>query len=283
MIAARFAYEGGTNGLTVATARSVVLVVALFLYCGLTGRSVVLGRTDWRRCTGLGLLLAIAFYGPIGSVEFIPTGLSVLLFFVFPLLVALVQAILDRAWPAPYRLLALACAFAGLATMLGASFGTSNPLGMALALSGAIAVALNTVGVMRLLGRINPLVSMFHMVVSAAIALVVLTLATGGVRLPVSDGGWAGMFAAIALQCMSLPLYFVAISRIGALKSAMAANIQPVITVIIAAMVLGEILGAMQLAGGALVLASVVLMQQCDARARRRREEGSPRGRRTGD
>ena len=278
MVAARFAYEGGSNGLTVATVRSLALVVALFVYCRLAGRSLGLGRTDRRRCAGLGLLLAIAFYGPIGSVEFIPTGLAVLLFFIFPPLVALIQAALDRSWPAPHRLLAVACAFAGLAAMLGASFGTSDPLGMALALSGAVAVALNTVGIMRLLGRINPLVSMFHMVVSASITLVVLTLATTSVDLPVSDGGWAGLFAAVVLQCISLPLYFVAISRIGALKSAMLANIQPVTTIIIAALVLGEILDVTQLAGGAMVLASVVVMQWFDAKGPRRGGAASPDG-----
>ena len=278
MVAARFAYEGGTNGLTIATIRSIALVVAVFVYCRLAGRSLSLGRTDRRRCMGLGLLMAIAFYGPIGAVEFIPTGLAVLLFYIFPPLVALIQAALDRVWPAPHRLLALACAFAGLAAMLGASFGTASPLGMALALSGAIAVALNSVGIMRLLGRISPLVSMFHMVVSASITLVVLTLATGSVDLPVSDSGWAGLFAAVVLQCISLPLYFVAISRIGALKSAMLANIQPVTTIIIAAVVLGEILDVTQLAGGAIVLASVIVMQRYDARARRQGGTASPGG-----
>ena len=272
LIVARVAYEGGTNGPTVAMIRSLALVAALFVYCRLTGRSLGLGRRDRRRCAGLGLLMAIAFYGPIGSIEFIPTGLAVLLFFIFPLLVALIEAVLDRVWPAPHRLLALACAFAGVAAMLGASFGTANPLGMSLALAGAIAVSLNTVGIMRLLGQVSPLVSMFHMVVSATIALVVLTLATGSVDLPDSDSGWAGLFGAVFLQCISLPLYFVAISRIGALKSAMLANIQPVTTIIIGAMVLGEILNVAQLAGGATVLASVVVMQWYDAKARRRRE-----------
>ena len=122
--------------------------------------------------------------GPIGSVEFISTGLAVLLFYIFPLLVALIEAVLDRAWPATHRLLALACAFAGLATMLGASFGTSDPLGMALALAGAAAVSVNTVGIVRLVGRVNPLVSMFHMVVSATVTLVILTLADRRRRAP---------------------------------------------------------------------------------------------------
>ena len=267
--AARYAFEGGTNGLTVASARSLVLAAGLFVYCRATGRSLGLRRADRRRCAGLGLLMAIGFYGHVGAVEYISIGLTALLFFTFPPLIGLIQAVLDRTWPALAKTIALATAFAGLTTMLGASLGASDPRGVALVLGSAIAVALNSVGIVRSVGHINPLVALFHMAVTAAVTLSVLTLATSSVRLPISGTGWAGMFGVIALQCASLPLYFVAVTRIGALKSAMLANLQPVTSIIAARVLFGELLGAAQLAGGAMVLAGVMLMQRHDARSRR--------------
>ena len=266
---ARYAYEGGTNGLTVASARSLVLVAGLFVYCRATGRSLGLRRDDRWRCAGLGLLMATGFYGNVGAVEYISIGLAALLFFTFPPLIGLIQAVLDRAWPAFAKVAALVTAFTGLATMLGASLGASDPRGVALALGAALAVALNTVGVVRLVSHINPLVAMFHMAVTAAVVLAALALATGSVRLPVTGIGWAGMFGVIALQSASLPLFFVAITRIGALKSAMLANIQPVVSIVAARVLFGELLGAAQLVGGALVLAGVILTQWHDARPRR--------------
>ena len=267
---ARYAYEGGTNGLTVAAVRSLVLAAALFVYCRATGHSLGLRRADRWRCAWLGLLMSMGFYGNIGAVEFISIGLTALLFFTFPPLIACIQAGLDRAWPAPAKVAALATAFAGLATMLGASLGASDPRGVALVLGAAIAVALNSVGIVRLVGHVSPLVAMFHMAATAAIALPALALATGSVQLPLSGTGWAGMFGVIALQCVSLPLYFVAITRIGALKTAMLANIQPVTSIVAARALFGELLGAAQLAGGAMVLAGVMLMQWHDGRTRRR-------------
>ena len=267
---ARYAYEGGTNGLTVAAVRSLVLGAALFVYSRATGRSLGLRRADRWRCAWLGLLMSMGFYGNIGAVEFISIGLTALLFFTFPPLIACIQAVLDRAWPTPAKVAALATAFAGLATMLGASLGASDPRGVALVLGAAIAVALNSVGIVRLVGHVSPLVAMFHMAATAAIALPALALATGSVQLPASGTGWAGMFGVIALQCVSLPLYFVAIARIGALKTAMLANIQPVTSIVAARALFGELLGAAQLAGGAMVLAGVMLMQWHDARTRRR-------------
>ena len=266
---ARYAYEGGTNGLTVASVRSLALAACLFAYCRLTGRSLRLRRSDRWRCGALGLLMAMGFYGNVGAVEYISIGLTALLFFTFPPLIVLIQAALDRAWPALARVAALAMAFVGLATMLGASLGASDLRGVALALGAAIAVALNSVAVVRSVAHIHPLVAMFHMALTSAVALPVLALATGSVQLPVSGIGWAGMFGVVALQCASLPLYFVAIARIGALKSAMLANVQPVTSIVAARVLFGELLGATQLVGGALVLAGVVLMQWHDGRARR--------------
>ena len=266
---ARYAYEGGTNGLTVASIRSFVLAAVLFVYCRATGRSLGLGRADRRSCAWLGLLMSMGFYGNVGAVEYISIGLTALLFFTFPPLIGLIQAVLDRTWPALAKVAALATAFAGLATMLGASLGASDPRGVALVLAAAIAVALNSVGIVRLVGHIHPLVGMFHMAVTSAVALPALTLATGSVQLPVSGIGWAGTFGVIVFQCASLPLYFVAVTRIGALKTAMLSNLQPLTSIVAARVLFGELLGAVQLAGGAMVLAGVMLMQWHDARSRR--------------
>ena len=266
---ARYAYEGGTNGLTVVSIRSLVLVAGLYVYCRATGRSLRLRRTDRRRCAVLGVLMVMGFYGNVGAVEYISIGLTALLFFTFPPLIALIQAVGDRAWPAPVKVVALATAFTGLATMLGASLGASDPRGVAMALGAAVGVALNSVGVVRLLGHVNPLVAMFHMAVTATVVLVALTVVTGSIQWPVTGAGWAGSCGVVVLQGVSLPLYYLAIVRIGALKSAMLSNVQPVTSIIAARALFGELLGAAQIAGGAMVLAGIILMQWHDARARR--------------
>ena len=49
----------------------------------------------------------------------------------------------------------------------------------------------------------------------------------------------------------------------------MLANVQPVTSIVATRMLFGELLGAAQLAGGAMVLAGIMLMQWYDARSRR--------------
>ena len=92
----RLAYDGGTNGLTVAMTRGLVLVVGLFIFCRLSGRNLRMPLRDHLHCLGLGVLMAMAFYGNVGSVEFIPVGLAALLFFTFPPMVAVIQIVVVR-------------------------------------------------------------------------------------------------------------------------------------------------------------------------------------------
>ena len=48
MAVSRFAYDDGANGLALGTARALLFVPALFLFCQLTGRRVRLSFADWR-------------------------------------------------------------------------------------------------------------------------------------------------------------------------------------------------------------------------------------------
>ena len=74
----------------------------------------------------------------------------------------------------------------------------------------------------------------------------------------------------VSLQAASIPLYFAAMRRVGALKSSMVTNVQPVVSIVAAFVLYGELLTPVQLAGGALTLAAVWWTQRLDSRRRAR-------------
>lgn len=262
----RMAYEGGTNGLSVTTTRALLMVVGLFALCRLSGRRLRLAPREHLHLLGLGLLMAMMFYGNVGSVEFIPVGLAALLFYTFPPMVALITIVVVRERVAASRLAAMLTAFAGLAVMLGASLADSDPLGVAMALGAAASAAWNSVWVARKLARCDPLVLTFHMALVAAVVLVAVALGSGALRAPVTASGWLGAALVVGLQAASIPLYFIAIPRIGALRSSMVSNVQPVVSIVAAFVLYGELLTPAQFAGGALVLGSVWWMQRVSVR-----------------
>jgi len=86
----------------------------------------------------------------------------------------------------------------------------------------------------------------------AALALGDLTLGRGV--------GWAAAIAVVS-TVMPLAFLFAGLARIGPTTASIVSTIEPPVTVGLAFLVLGETLGAIQLAGGALVLAAVVMLQ----------------------
>ena len=258
---ARFAYEGGTNGLTVATVRAVTMALVLWLYCRLSGRPLKLPRATLLNLLGLGVLMAAMIYGNIGSVEFIPVGLAALTFFTYPPMIAVISITFAGERVSPLKLAAVAIAFLGLALMLGVSLQVVDPRGVALALLAAVATAWNAVWLARRAGHVDPFVLTCHLSWVAALILLAVALGAGQIAWPVTAGGWAGLVGVVALQGSAMPIYFLALGRIGALKSGVITNLQPVVSISAAYLLFGEVLTPLQFGGGALVLGGILLMQ----------------------
>lgn len=264
----RLAYEGGTNGLTVATCRSVVMVAGLSVFCVLSGRRLRLPARDHVHCLGLGVLMAFMFYGNVGSVQFIPVGLAALLFYTYPPVVAVIQILVVRdPVPAP-KLALIVLAFAGLAIMLSTSLVDSSPVGVALALGAGVCAAWNSVWVIRKLSHHDALVLTLHMACVAAVILICLSAGSGRLHPPHTSTGWLGLVLVVALQSLSIPLFFLALRRVGALQSAMVSNIQPVVSIAAAFVLYAEVLTPSQFLGGGMVLGAVWFMQRLDPRRR---------------
>ncbi len=270
MALARIAYQGGTDALAIAATRSIVVVVLMAAICLATGRSLRLPAPLRLHALGLGFTVAYMFYGNIAAVKYIPVGLAALLFFTYPPLVAVLMALFDRRPPGVVKSASLIAAFAGLCLMLGVSFAGLDGRGVALSLSTGAVCAWNAVWIGRRMIRVDAIVLTLHMSAVAALLLWLAVLLTGAAAPPVTALGWSVGLGIVAIQACSLPLYFIAIPRIGAEASAMLTNLQPVTAIAAAYLLFAEALAPVQFLGGAMVLGGIVAMQWDDARRHRR-------------
>lgn len=269
----RFAYEGGTTGLSVATLRACITVTLLFAWCLIARKRLALPWPMMLHAAGLGGTMVLMFWGNIAAVQYIPVGLAALLFYTYPPMVALAHALLHREWPGVAKTVGLSVAFAGLAVMLGVSLGSVDGRGVGLSLLAATATAANAVWLGHKLRGHDPLVVTLYMSAVAAVILLVVLAATGGPVWPTTGGGWFGMLATGTTQSLAVPFYFLAIARIGAMRSAMFSNIQPVVSIVAAWLLFGDLLGPAQFVGGAMVLGAIFCVQLSDARATRKESE----------
>lgn len=266
VVVSRYAYDGGASGIVVAMVRSVIMAVAVAIGLKVAGISWRLPRDLIGIAAVNGTLMAAMTYGNIGAVEFISVGLASLLFFTFPIIIAVLVIALRIERVRPPKLAAIGLAFIGLAIMLGASLGNVDIRGTILSLVAAFATAINAILVVRYFRTTNVFVATLHFSLYGLFVLVCIACLFADVRLPQTASGWAGVFGVGVLQTIGTPMYLYAIARIGALKAGMATNVQPVAAIAEAWLLFGEVLTLPQAFGGVLVLAAIGIMQWLDLR-----------------
>ena len=87
-------------------------------------------------------------------------------------------------------------------------------------------------------------------------------------RFPTTPLGWFGLATATTLFCAAITFFYTAISMLGPLRTAMMCNLEPVVAVIVAYLILGEAQGPVQILGITIVIGAIAWMQVGDRRAR---------------
>jgi drug/metabolite transporter (DMT)-like permease len=271
---AAMAYAEGVEPATFSTLRAAIGAAILGALV-LTGRqpSVSLGRLTGREQALLGLavgangLMTLVLFYAFGAMA---VGLVMVIFYSYPVLVALFAAALGRERLTPRRIAALALAGAGLALVLGGQLGPeahATAVGVTLAGVAAVCHAVYLTVVRGGFDRVpavqaTSLVLAGGLVISGTAALVLGGAGVGGEWLG-SPVAWAAILCAGTLGA-ALPKVWVigGVRRIGSTRAAVAMLVEPVVAVVVAAVALGQRLTAIELAGGAAILVAVVLVQR---------------------
>jgi drug/metabolite transporter (DMT)-like permease len=104
---------------------------------------------------------------------------------------------------------------------------------------------------------------------SAAAVYGLFTMANGA-HLPATSAGWLAILGIILISTIVPVVTFLAgLERIGPTNAATLSTIEPVVTVILAAVVFGERLPSIVLLGGGLILAAVILLTRAELRSGR--------------
>jgi drug/metabolite transporter (DMT)-like permease len=107
----------------------------------------------------------------------------------------------------------------------------------------------------------------------ATTSFTVAGLVTGGLPYPRTADGWTSV-AVIAAVATVVPMaaLFVGIARVGAPTASIVSTFEPVVTVVLAGLVLGETLSLVEATGAACVIAAVRRLASLSRPGRRRSE-----------
>lgn len=266
---AKLAYEGGSDTLTVITGRSLVTAGVCFLAVLATGRSLRMPRRALLLSLGLGALYAVHLYAFLDAVVYQPVNMVVLIYYLHPLMIGIAAICAGREALSPLRLGALMTAFVGLALAVGFSLDDLSLIGVALASIAALLAAAVIMASPLAMEGSDSLTAISAMMLSAAVCLLAFSLAQGDVALPTSAEGWFGFGGVAVAHTIGTIAFFSALPLLGAVRAAMISNLEPVLGILFAMLVLGERVSPIQGGGIALVIASIFAMEfaRRDARA----------------
>jgi len=264
----KLAYDEGVTVGTLLAAR-FALAAALFWALVIAGGAAARGlrgltRRDLLIALGLGAfgyaLQAGCFFAALSRID---ASLLSLLLYTYPSMVAVAAILLRRERADARRFTALALASGGLVLVLAnAKAGTLDPVGAALAMAAATVYTSYILTSQGVAGRISPMLLSALVCTGAAATLTVGSALLGDLRPgEVTAAGW-GWLAGLAVvsTVAAVSLFFAGLKRVGPTSAAILSTAEPVVTVILAFLVFGELLGPLQLLGGAFVILAVLVL-----------------------
>jgi drug/metabolite transporter (DMT)-like permease len=203
-----------------------------------------------------------------GALQRIPASLASLLLFVFPIFVALAEGIRNRQAPSRRQWIAMAMALTGVVLTTGLDLDLFAQNGQALDLSGvfmAIGAAVLYASYILLTSRYihltGPWVGTAWLAAGAGFSFNVVGWATGAMNASLTSTAIMIILGLILISTI-LPLgaFLAGVQYVGPTTASFIGTLEPVFTVLLAFLILGESLARIQGIGGLLVVVSALLL-----------------------
>ena len=263
----KLASDAGANIASTLLLRFGLAAVAFWLLLRVTGGLAALRRLP-RRVVLIGLGLGAVGYSLqstlyFAAIERADVSLVALVLYTYPAFVTVAALALGRATPSLRIGVALVVASAGLAlVLLAAGTGAFDLAGALFALGASVTYTTYILISDRIIGDVDPFALATLVLTGATASFTVFGVASGSLdlSLPAEAWLWLGLIAVVS-TVIAVSAFFAGLRRVGPSEAAILSTFEPVVTVVLAFLVLGERLTGPQLAGGALVLAAVIVLQ----------------------
>ena len=268
-VAARLAFDHGVDVVTAVAFRSGVtaLVVGALLLLQRPA-SFTLTSRQRRALPGIAALVAVQSLCLYSAVARLPVALALLAFNTYPLWTAMWARWVYRHRPSPRLLRAMPVMLLGLALaldVLGAASGLGAAAqwgqigaGVAFALAAAATFGLALVLTQHEAGHLDGRLRTFTTMAGVGALALLGVAAQGGWQLPSAPAGWWGLGALTLLYGTAFTIMFTVLPRLGVVANSAIMNVEPIFALGLAWAILGQAIAPLQLAGGLIVVATVV-------------------------
>ncbi len=258
------AYKGGVNGITLTFLRSAVSLPLLYVIIKADKRSLKVTRKQLRDISLLsifgGVMPILSLYM---SYNYISTGLATTLHFIYPIIIVIASAVLYREKISRLTLSAVVIATVGIFMFTDVN-AAADKTGIVLAVLSGIFYSFYVIFMDKSgLYKLDFIVLTFYLAVVMSISMFIFGVMIHGISFDISPLSWSfSILISIIVTLGAMPLLQVGIKYEGATTAGILSTVEPITSIIIGAVFLGEIIGAGQIIGVALILLGVLISQK---------------------
>lgn len=245
----------------------VVLLVVLRMLRGRGG--LYLPLIDLGRMFRLGVLgVAVSNYFYYLAIQRTNVATAIILQYTAPVWILLYTAARGLQKPTLQRVAAVAVALTGIALVIGL-FGSGgfrlDAIGVSAALAASFSFAFYNVGGHTLLSRYDRWIVLLYVIFGASLFWIVVNPPWKIAAAHYTQGQWIFLFVFSIISVLGpFAFYFAGLQHLEPTRAVVVSCLEPVFSILIAAVVLGERLRPLQTFGMALVLAAIVVVQLPD-------------------
>lgn len=254
---AKIFYTDGGNALTLMLVRLIISTFVFGLFLMVKRNSFNVSGKQRLPLILLGFIWSGAMICYLMAVETISVSLAVLILYAYPLLV-LAYSMFRRLLEPSFALIILFCAaFVGLYLALSGSEVILDTNGILFAALASCGAAFTFICGARVAPTMSPLLMTFW--INALGLLLILPMMPGKLALPTASTGTIALGLATVFYLVAILSQFEALARLPAARAAFLLNLEPVVSILLAQLVLNETLSDVQLSGVILVIAVIIL------------------------
>jgi len=260
---ASLSYNHGMEPLVLILLRGFIAAIVMFGVTRLLREPLFQDRKGMKLAVKVGVALSMVGFGYMSAVAYISPGLAVAILYLFPIIVLISDSLRTRSFPPVMTVLAFSIALAGIITCVGVG-GPIAPEGIMLALLASLGMALflifSSEASRHGYGAGVAVWGNGLIIIFAAGVMIWQSLSAGReISLALDTTGVMATFAASLLYAMGIMFSVLAVRHAPASLVALIMNIEPIITLLAARVLVDENLTGMQYLGMVAAVGGIML------------------------
>lgn len=262
-LGALYLYEDNINANSVLFYRFALAVVMLGMLMMAQGKSLFVSMKELALLAVLGVVFSTSSITLYFSFCFMDAGIASTLLFVYPVMVAVIMAVLFKEKLSAAAIFAIVLALAGIALLYKGDGGaTLSTVGVLLVMLSSLSYAVYIVVVNKSPLRISSLKLTFYVLFFGMLTILANSFITGiHIQMLTTPRMWmCALMLALLPTVFSLVLMVISVHEIGSTPTAVMGALEPLTAVVIGVMVFGEQLTLRLSVGIVLILVAVIII-----------------------